>query len=42
MIYGCHVFIFGTENALVTVWELPHDLRRSAENAKAKKGGVKP
>lgn len=41
-VYGCHVFIFGTENALITVWELPHEFRRSAENARAKRGGAKP
>jgi hypothetical protein len=42
MVYGCHVFIFGEHESLITVWELPHELRRSAEQAKARKGGVTP
>ena len=37
VVYGCHVFIFGAAWALVTVFELPHEFRRSAENARAKK-----
>ena len=36
LIHGMFVFIFGREDALITVWELPHEFRRSAESAKKK------
>lgn len=39
-IHGCHVFIFGDAAALITVWGLPHEFRRSAESARKKKGAA--
>ncbi len=41
-VHGQHVFIFGRNDALVTVMELPHEYRRAAASALAKrrrKGG---
>ncbi|MEO5914861.1 MAG: hypothetical protein ABIS50_11550 [Luteolibacter sp.] len=40
VIHHLRVFVFGREDTLITVWELPHEFLRSAESAVKKARGT--